>query len=106
SRNRWTSMRSSPPSTAASAPRRRPSRCAEDPASRGVHACARRTHAHAGAPPPDGLASCRASGQDLDFRGPMPLARPTLAALAILLVVPGCDLLDPKDSGGGPSPSD
>jgi len=36
----------------------------------------------------------------------MPLARPTLAALAILLVVPGCDLLDPKDSGGGPSPSD
>jgi hypothetical protein len=49
--------------------------------------------------------SCQAEEQDLDFEGSMTLARPTLAALAILLVVPGCDLFDPN-GGGGPSPSD
>ncbi|HEY1333902.1 MAG TPA: hypothetical protein VGF31_06575, partial [Myxococcaceae bacterium] len=36
----------------------------------------------------------------------MTLARSTLAALAVLLVVPGCDLFDPNGGGGGPSPSD
>ena len=37
----------------------------------------------------------------------MTLARRTLAALALLVLVPGCDLFDPNgDGGGGPSPSD
>ena len=36
----------------------------------------------------------------------MTLARPTLAALAFLVLTPGCDLFDPNGDGGGPKPSD
>jgi len=36
----------------------------------------------------------------------MSLARPTLAALALLLLAPACDLFDPGGGDGGPSPSD